>query len=166
MLPGQLTFRYKDINGICFRVGCSASVIAGIAVCGVVDDEATMGLGTRLRAYTDTSSRCVVVDHVFVVIPEHVLWWGRALKQDIKWHIGCEQDNTLQVCTTNGSGRLHTLVSHVQLGTKLCVCYRNFKRAFSTNDYSPQYNTLCPLVLSPVIRCFTSASPATYFASV
>jgi hypothetical protein len=61
---------------------------------GVVDDEATMGFGTRLGAYTDASSRCVVADHAVVMVPEHVLWWGRALKQDIKWHIGWEQDST------------------------------------------------------------------------
>jgi len=56
-------------------------------VCGVVDDEAAVGLGTRLGADSDTASRCVVVDHALVVVPEYVLWWGRALKQDSKWHI-------------------------------------------------------------------------------
>ena len=62
-------------------------------MCGVVDDEAAVRLGTRLGADGDTASRCVVVDHVLVVVPEYVLWRGRALKQDIKWHIGWEQDN-------------------------------------------------------------------------
>jgi hypothetical protein len=50
-------------------------------VCGVVDDEATMGLGPRLRAHCDTSQRRVIVDHVLVVVPEHVLRGGRTLKQ-------------------------------------------------------------------------------------
>ena len=75
MLPGSLTFRYKNINCICFCVGRSASVIAGIAVCGVVDDEAAMSLRTRFGADSDTAPRCVVVDHAVVVVPEHVLWW-------------------------------------------------------------------------------------------
>jgi hypothetical protein len=50
-------------------------------VCGVVDDEAAMGLGTRLRADSDTASRCVVVDHAVVVVPEHVLWWCGTLQR-------------------------------------------------------------------------------------
>lgn len=79
MLPGRLTFRHKNINSIGFCVGRPASVIAGIAVCGVVDDEATVSLGTRLGADGDTSSRCVVVYHVLVVVPEHVLRRRRAL---------------------------------------------------------------------------------------
>jgi hypothetical protein len=48
---------------------------------GVVDDEATMGLGARLRAHCDASPRSVVVDHVVIVVPEHVLRGGRTLKQ-------------------------------------------------------------------------------------
>lgn len=81
-------------------------------MCGVVDDEATVGLGTRLGADGNTASRCVVVDHPLVVVPEHVLWWGRALKQDIKWHIGWEQIN---ICTSLynelGQERVHASIT-------------------------------------------------------
>jgi hypothetical protein len=66
-------------------------------VCGVVDDESAVGLGTGFGADGDTASRCVVVDHALVVVPKYVLWWGRALKQDNKWHIAWQQDNT---CTS------------------------------------------------------------------
>jgi len=76
----MLTFRNIDVNCIRFRIGSSASVVARVAVCGVVDNEATVGLGARLRGYRDASPRCVVVDHVLVVVPEHVLRWGRALQ--------------------------------------------------------------------------------------
>lgn len=76
----MLTFRYIDVYGISLCVGRSASVVARIAVCGVVDDEATVSLGARLGAHGDTSSRRVVVDHVLVVVPEHVLRRGRALE--------------------------------------------------------------------------------------
>ena len=91
-------------------------------MCGVVDDEAAVGLGTRLGADGDTASRCVVVDHALVVIPEYVLWWGRALKQDIKWHIRWEQDN---ICTASGGRTEYTQVSHVQFGSTLCVSDQN-----------------------------------------
>lgn len=81
-------------------------------MCGVVDDEAAVGLWTRLGAYGNTASRCVVVDHALVVVPEYVLWWGRALKQDVKWHIGWEQDN---ICTSLynewGQERLHARIT-------------------------------------------------------
>jgi len=81
-------------------------------VCSVVDDEAAVGLGTGLRADGDTASRCVVVDHALVVIPEHVLWRGRALEQDINWHIGCEQDIICtSLCNEWGQERLHARIT-------------------------------------------------------
>ena len=80
--------------------------------------------------------------------------------------LGGSRTKYVQVCTTSRDRREYTLVSHVQLGTKLCVSDRNSKYAFSTNGCSPLYTTPCPLVLSAAIRRFSSTISPTNFSSV
>ena len=41
----------------------------------VADGQPALRLGARVGLHRNAASRCVVVDHAVVVVPEHVLWW-------------------------------------------------------------------------------------------
>lgn len=73
MFQWKVTFRDKHIDGVFFSVGCPTGVVARVTGSGFRHRQPTVGFDTRLCGDGDTTSDGVVVDHTFVVVPEHVL---------------------------------------------------------------------------------------------
>lgn len=71
----------EDVGGGALRVGGAAGVVPRVLVPGVRDHQVGHGLGgARVRGDVDAAAASVVVDHVVVVVPEHVLGRRGALR--------------------------------------------------------------------------------------
>lgn len=68
-----LTFRNENINVSGFGVCSLTRVITTVGVYDVVYSQPAGTAAAVLGVYDNTSSIVIVVDHFFVVIPEHVL---------------------------------------------------------------------------------------------
>lgn len=67
------TFRHKNVDGCGLGVRGRARVVAGVRVVRVAYGETALGAGARNRLHRDAASRRIIVDHVLVMVPEHVL---------------------------------------------------------------------------------------------
>lgn len=82
----ELTFRDEHVNRVRFGVGRPAGVVSAVACCCTVNYQAAVSLRTGLRAHGDSAPGRVVVDHVVIVVPEHVLRRRRTLQRRSKTH--------------------------------------------------------------------------------
>lgn len=67
------TFRDEHKYWRRLSIRCAACIVSRISVVSFPDREAALCLRTWFCLYCNSSTSCVVVDHPFIVVPEHVL---------------------------------------------------------------------------------------------